>query len=223
MARTRRSDRTRDPERTKTAILDAAELLFAKRGFDRTTLQDIGVAASVSRGTPGYFFGSKEELFHAVLDRSFAELRDALARAAFLAAEPEGGAEHGLTEGLGAYLDFLAKRPSLIRLMVWDALQGGTLLDRSREHASSIREARDMLQQDLDEWRLRDVDASQLLVSIVSLCWFPFAGAEPLLRVLDLDPRSKSFVDSRRRHLVQLLLHGLGQRDKAPTPERGAQ
>ena len=60
-------DRERNPARTRAAILDAAEKLFAGKGFDATSLNDVGTAAGVSRGTPGYFFGSKEELVRAVL------------------------------------------------------------------------------------------------------------------------------------------------------------
>ena len=72
------SDRERNPARTRAAILDAAEKLFAQKGFDATSLNEVGAAAGVSRGTPGYFFGSKADLYQAVLDRSFAEVREAV-------------------------------------------------------------------------------------------------------------------------------------------------
>ena len=65
-------DRTRDADRSRGAILDAAERLFAEQGFDATSLTQVGGAAGVSRGTPGYFFRSKAELYRAVLDRSLA-------------------------------------------------------------------------------------------------------------------------------------------------------
>ena len=64
-----RPDRIRDAERTRAAILDAAERLFAEQGYDATSLTEVGAAAGVSRGTPGYFFGTKAELYQAVLDR----------------------------------------------------------------------------------------------------------------------------------------------------------
>ena len=66
-------ERIRDAERSRLAILDAAEQLFAEQGYDATSLTQVGAAAGVSRGTPGYFFRSKPELYQAVLDRSFAE------------------------------------------------------------------------------------------------------------------------------------------------------
>ena len=53
-------ERERNPDRTRELILDAAETLFAERGYEETSLADVGERAGVSRGTPGYFFGSKE-------------------------------------------------------------------------------------------------------------------------------------------------------------------
>src|SRR3954471_2780873 len=68
----------RNADRTREAILDAAETLFADHGYESTSLQAVGEAAGISRGTPGYFFGSKEGLYKAVLDRSFARVEEIL-------------------------------------------------------------------------------------------------------------------------------------------------
>src|SRR5947207_15793219 len=73
-----RKEKERNAERSRTAILRAAERLFATQGYEATSLNDVGAAAGVSRGTPGYFFGSKPELYQAVLDHSFNEVREAV-------------------------------------------------------------------------------------------------------------------------------------------------
>ncbi|MBA3443955.1 MAG: helix-turn-helix transcriptional regulator, partial [Gemmatimonadales bacterium] len=54
-----RTDKERDPKRSRAAILDAAERLFADQGYGATSLSEVGAIAGVSRATPGYFFGSK--------------------------------------------------------------------------------------------------------------------------------------------------------------------
>src|SRR5258705_2472636 len=54
---------------TKTRILDAAELLFMEHGFEATSLRSLTAAASVNLAAVNYHFGSKEELFQAVLTR----------------------------------------------------------------------------------------------------------------------------------------------------------
>ncbi len=54
---------------TKTRILDAAESLFMEHGFEATSLRSLTAAASVNLAAVNYHFGSKEELFQAVLTR----------------------------------------------------------------------------------------------------------------------------------------------------------
>ncbi|ENY71546.1 TetR/AcrR family transcriptional regulator [Aeromonas diversa] len=54
---------------TKHRILDAAEVLFAERGFADTSLRLITGEADVNLASVNYHFGSKKELIQAVLDR----------------------------------------------------------------------------------------------------------------------------------------------------------
>ena len=54
---------------TKERILDAAEALFVEHGFEATSLRQITAAAGVNLAAANYHFGSKEELFQAVLTR----------------------------------------------------------------------------------------------------------------------------------------------------------
>ena len=61
------------PERgagdTKDRILDAAEGLFMAKGFEATSLRELTTAAGVNLAAVNYHFGTKEELFEAVLRR----------------------------------------------------------------------------------------------------------------------------------------------------------
>src|SRR5438067_208004 len=54
---------------TKSRILDAAERLFLEHGFEATSLRQLTAAAGVNLAAVNYHFGSKEELFQAVLTR----------------------------------------------------------------------------------------------------------------------------------------------------------
>ena len=54
---------------TKTRLLDSAETLFMEHGFEATSLRSLTSAASVNLAAVKYHFGTKEELFQAVLTR----------------------------------------------------------------------------------------------------------------------------------------------------------
>lgn len=62
-------DAGRGSTATKERILDAAEGLFVVHGFEATSLRTITAAASVNLAAVNYHFGTKEELFQAVLTR----------------------------------------------------------------------------------------------------------------------------------------------------------
>lgn len=59
---------------TRARILDAAERLFAERGFDGASIRDIARAAKVPPGLVHHHGGGKEELFRQVVARRAEEL-----------------------------------------------------------------------------------------------------------------------------------------------------
>ena len=122
-----RAEKERNATRSRAAILDAAERLFAERGYDATSLHEVGAAAGVSRGTPGYFFGSKPDLYQAVLERAFAEVRDAVRVGRARALASSQGLEAILAGAVSDYFDFLAARPNFVRLIEREALNGAGL------------------------------------------------------------------------------------------------
>jgi len=77
-------------DRTRAAILDAAERLYAERGFSDVTLRDIVGAAGVNLAAVNYHFGSKDELIAELfVTRSIASNRERLNE--LKAAEAAGG------------------------------------------------------------------------------------------------------------------------------------
>jgi AcrR family transcriptional regulator len=67
---TDRQARKYDAAATKDALLGAARTMFAERGFDRTTVRDIARLAGVNQALLFRYFGSKEKLFKAVMNRA---------------------------------------------------------------------------------------------------------------------------------------------------------
>lgn len=141
------SSKTRDAQRSREAILDAAESLFAQHGYDGTALGEVAAAARLSRGTPSYFFGAKADLYEAVLERAFAEREEAV----ISACEPlsrwaqREGDPKALRRALGTmvkeYLAFLLAHPQFVRLMVWESLQGGQRLHGAPHESRAIEAA----------------------------------------------------------------------------------
>ena len=82
-------------DQTRTAILAAAERLYADRGFGDVTLRDIVAAADVNLAAVNYHFGSKDELIAELfVTRSIATNRERLNE--LKAAEAAGGGRAGI-------------------------------------------------------------------------------------------------------------------------------
>ena len=121
----RDAERKRDAQRTREAILVAAEDRFARLGFEGTSLQEIAEAAGVARSTPAYFFGSKEALYDAVLERAVARGQEAMARA-YAKGDEAPSAEDAVESYVGAFLDFLGHDQNFLRLIQREALGDGS-------------------------------------------------------------------------------------------------
>ncbi|MDR1239676.1 MAG: TetR/AcrR family transcriptional regulator [Treponema sp.] len=63
----------KEPEERKSEILDAAEKLFAARGYEAATVNNILAAVKIAKGTFYYYFKSKEEVLDALIERRISE------------------------------------------------------------------------------------------------------------------------------------------------------
>jgi AcrR family transcriptional regulator len=202
------AEKERNAPRSRAAILDAAERLFAERGYEATSLTEVGAAAGVSRGTPGYFFGSKGELYRAVPDRAFAEVREAVRAGRARALASSQAADAILAGAVSDYFDFLTARPNFIRLIEREALSGAGQLEGAG-HLSAGQEALAAISAELGLAEADSGDAAQLLLSIISLCWFPLIHTRTVAPAVGVVLGGPEALERRKRHVVDLVLHGL--------------
>lgn len=111
--------RSRDPEATRSSVLDAARRLFADKGFAGTSMREIASISGVSQPLIYYHFGSKEGLYRAVKEHLIAEARTFLA----VAGESPGDSP-GTSEMIRAMYDYLSGNREMMRLIAWSHLEG---------------------------------------------------------------------------------------------------
>jgi len=101
-------------ERTRAAILAAAERLFAKGGYAATRLEDVADAVGLKRAALFYHFRDKQALYDAVIEEAFQELVARL-EAALSAGGPIGPRVEAAVE---VWVDAIQARPALARLVL---------------------------------------------------------------------------------------------------------
>ena len=89
--RPRKSMVERDEGNRRPALLQAAAMLFRKKGYAATTTRDIAAAAGMQSGSPFYHFKSKEALLFAVMEQGMlsAQQRQAEVQITLQSAPPQ--------------------------------------------------------------------------------------------------------------------------------------
>jgi AcrR family transcriptional regulator len=109
---------------TRRALLDAARVQFAEKGFAGTGREQVAAAAGVTRGALYHHFGTKEGLFRAVVEELEAGLAEQVATAAMAGADPVDELRRGCLAFLDACLEPAVRRIVLLEAPVvlgWDA------------------------------------------------------------------------------------------------------
>jgi TetR/AcrR family transcriptional regulator len=201
----------RDAERSRQAILDAAERLFAEHGYAATSMQAIGAAAGLARATPAYFFGSKDALYEQVLRRVHDARSEALGEACapLHAWANAPGADHAalreaIAEVVDGYMSFLERRPTFARLIEWESLTGAAHL--TPDLSTSFSEALRAVHRVRRERGLRDFDVATTVVALVSLCFLPVAHANTFRAGGGIDTGGTAFTRAYRAKVTDMLI-----------------
>jgi len=150
-------------------ILDAAERVFADRGFDAARIQSIADEAGVSVGTVYSVFGSKSELFSMVMTRRLPDLLD-LARQAAVNAKTS---LESLTQGFYAYIMYLLEHPDYLQIHLTENSWGLGPARATSEQLAAWREGLDLyaavLQAAMDDGYVIQEDPHRLGRSIMAV------------------------------------------------------
>jgi AcrR family transcriptional regulator len=207
--RRRGAARSRDAERSRAAILDAAESQFADRGVSGASLAAIAKVAGVSAALPAYFFGCKEDLYDAVIERILAK-REAHVVGVRMRAEKcldgsRAGTEAALRELVAGYIGFLLDNPSFVPLLTRDALSRTDSRERMPRHAQAFAES---LRGFLSRAGASQVNSEldHLLLTVIAMCYFPLEHDATIVAGMGHRAWSESFQAQRVEHIVDLLM-----------------
>jgi TetR/AcrR family transcriptional regulator len=164
-------------------ILDAAERLFAGRGFAGATIKDIGREAGVNSALLYYYFADKEQLYREVLRRFITRLVARTMSGLSAAGDPEAR----LRAFIAAQAETLAANPHFPRLMARELVEsdGARAVEQIQQLAAgSFRRLCELIEEGQQAGMFRtDVDPRFAAISTISQVVYFFV-ARPAIRVL---------------------------------------
>lgn len=188
---------------TKEQILAVARRRFAEAGFAGTSLNEIADEVGIRRPSLLHHFPSKEDLRRAVLHDALAGWAGHVDEAID---EPRTGWPQ-VESVLRAAFSYFEEQPDVVRLVRWEALEGGPVL--SGELQIMLRPMFDrgaaFLEREMDEGRLRRYDARQLLLTGYGAVLSYLSDGRLMSGLLDTDPMSAEALADRREHVIAVL------------------
>ena len=188
---------------TKESIVEVARRRFAEHGYAGTSLNEIADEVGIRRPSLLHHFPSKEALYRAVLLESFGDWASLVDQAI---EEPRQGWPQ-VERMLRAAFRFFEERPDFVRLVRWEALEGGPIL---REELNVLlkpffERGAAFLEREMDAGRLRRYDARQLLLTGYGAVLSYLSDGHLMSGLLDTDPLSRKALAVRQEHVIDVL------------------
>jgi AcrR family transcriptional regulator len=197
---------TRDALRTQAAILAAATKEFARYGLGGARVDRIALRAKANKRMLYYYFGSKEDLFLAVLERAYENIRAEEQKLRLTDLPPA----EGVTQLIVFTWNYFLAHPEFMTLLNSENLHRARHLKRSSKieamHSPLVATLSEVLRRGARQGLFRDnVDPVQLYVSIAALGYFYLSNNHTLSTIFGRDLLAPKAKAQRLRHIVELV------------------
>jgi len=189
--------------RTRAQIVAAAERHFAERGFEATRLEDVAADVGIRRAAIFYHFGDKQELYSAVLEQVFGDWTAVLPKT--------GSAAERLEASLTGWIDYVAARPTVARLILREAANSrpGLVSPFVRAGSAPVAWFRATIEEGVDSGELDPIIEPHRFMSLMgAITVFHFAAMPWLALDQPFDPWSRSEL-AKHKHEILLVARGM--------------
>lgn len=193
---------------TEQNILNAAILVFQKKGMAGARMQEIADEANINKAMLHYYFRNKQKLFEAVFLQAFQKFAPQI-NGIFNSGDPVFEKIEGFAE---SYISFVTENPHLPTFLIQE-------ININPDFATTFFMAHSapdpalfekQIAEEIEKGILRPVDPKQLLLDLFSLCAFPFVGSGLVKGVLNLDKSSfHTLMEKRKKLIPELIINSI--------------
>lgn len=199
--------RSRDADRSQQTILLAARDEFALFGLAGARVDRIAERADINKRLIYYYFKSKDDLFLAVLENTYADIRAAEQKLHLDEMDPVQAIRQLVSFTWHYYLD----HPEFISLLNSENQHNAAHLKNSARiqdmNSPLVQMLDTVLQRGRSQSLFRDgVDPIQLYISIASICYFYLSNNQTLSAIFGRDLRAPKAMAQRLSHMTDMVL-----------------
>lgn len=194
---------------TEEKILEAARSIFTKKGFAAARMQEIADEAGINKGLLHYYFKSKDRLFKAVFFEAFTKFVAHINQVF----ESNIPLFDKIEQFVDEYMDTMLANPELPVFVVNELNQkGDEFLDEIFQNRQAPNPFPLMLQiqMEVEAGRIRQINPFHLVISMISMCVFPFIARPLFNRVAQIeDQMYMALMENRKQEIVSLIINGI--------------
>ncbi len=199
--------RSRDADRSQQTILLAARDEFALYGLAGARVDRIAERADINKRLIYYYFKSKDDLFLAVLENTYADIRAAEQKLHLDAMDPV----EAIRELVSFTWHYYLEHPEFISLLNSENQHNAAHLKKSSRIQEMNSPLVQMLDTVLERGRKQDlfragIDPIQLYISIASICYFYLSNNQTLSTIFGRDLRAPKAMAQRLSHMTDMVL-----------------
>ena len=203
---------SRDPERTRQRILEAATEEFARFGLGGARVDRIAARAGANKRMLYYYFRDKDNLFLAALEGRYAHIRAAERGLDLEHLEPR----RALRRLVEFTWNYFLSHPEFLTLLNSENLHKGRHVQRSRNvpriNTPLVESLRSLLRRGEKQGVFRKgIDPVQLYISIAGEGYFYLSNRYTLSQIFGRDLMAKRALAARARHNAQMILAAVGR------------
>jgi AcrR family transcriptional regulator len=197
----------RNPELTKERILEAATEEFAQKGYGSARVDAIALAAGVNKRMLYHYYGNKDALFLAILERAYQNIRDHERALDLQHLEPVVA----MRELIRFTFWYFVEHPEFIRLLNNENLYGAAHIKGSKRvlsmHSPLLWQLQEVLRKGEGQGIFRSgVSPLQLYISVAGLGYFYLSNSATLGTVFGRDLGKRKALHERLEHITDMVL-----------------
>ncbi len=198
--------RTNDSDASRADILTVATREFSEKGLSGARVDEIAERTNTSKRMIYYYFGSKEGLYRAVLERCYGHIRMSESGVDLDSLPPE----EALRQLVRHTFDYHSMHPDFVRLVMNENIHHGahigevaSIKTRNRTVLSTLRA---LLDRGIKAGVFRpDIQPVELHMTISALCFYNVSNRYTFSRIFEHDMTSAPAVASRRETVVDIV------------------
>ncbi len=201
-------DKQKTKPDTEQQILEAARIVFIRKGLEGARMQEIADEAGINKALLHYYFRSKEKLFLHIFENAleavFAVINESIHEDGDVFVFIETFVDHYLT---------VLKRNPFIPNFIFNEINSHP--ERMEQLTAKIKlnipQLRHMVEKNIEQNKIISISSEHLLIDLLGMCVFPYV-ARPMLKemLFHHHPDSdESFLYERKQHIISFFKKAL--------------